>query len=105
MVLAVYQIHKVGIIHRDIKLENYLIKKDTITDELNIQLNDFGRACMYYPNEPPSKKIGTLSRMAPEVFLYTHYDAKIDCWTPIAQNFDSNNANVRFFGVSEPVSM
>jgi len=51
MTVAVYNMHKCGIIHRDIKLENLLVDKKT----LDIKFIDLGLSCM--PDEMLPNKI------------------------------------------------
>lgn len=79
MVESVAYCHKQNLIHRDIKLENFLIDA-TENGEPIVKLTDFGLACKYDPNDPPSQKCGSLSSVAPEVISADHYCPKIDCW-------------------------
>ena len=70
MLLSVEHIHRNGLIHRDIKAENFLIKIDSIENNkpvARVTLTDFGLACQYDESEPPTKYCGTLTSMAPEV--------------------------------------
>lgn len=74
---AVEYLHRMMIVHRDIKLENVLIKtKETC----EIKLADFGSSCFYSKNETLFGCYGTLSYTAPEVFL-SGYNEKIDIWS------------------------
>ena len=59
--------HKLGICHRDIKLENILV-----TDKFSPKLCDFGFATHNAPNL--SEYIGTLDHCAPEILLNKPYD-------------------------------
>ena len=53
MLLSVQHCHNKNILHRDIKLENFLM--GTSEDEqLVVKLADFGLACKYQPDKPPS---------------------------------------------------
>ena len=79
MVEAVAFCHSQNIIHRDIKFENFLIDATLCGDAL-IKLTDFGLACKYDPNDPPTRKCGSLSVVAPEVLTDDHYCPKVDCW-------------------------
>jgi len=45
MVRATVACHESNIIHRDIKLENFLVKSSPDGQELDIKLSDFGIAC------------------------------------------------------------
>lgn len=55
-----------GIIHRDIKSENILLKADG-----TIKLADFGLSINYL-EERPVTRAGTLDMMAPEVIPFTN---------------------------------
>lgn len=67
MVEAVAVCHRSNIIHRDIKLENFLVKSCAESDELDIRLSDFGIACKYSETCPPSAKKGSVAGVAPEI--------------------------------------
>lgn len=67
MAEAVAQCHKEGIIHRDIKLDNFLVDPTTNNLDIVVKLSDFGLACRYNPEKPPTKKCGSLVTIAPEV--------------------------------------
>jgi len=67
MVRATVACHESNIIHRDIKLENFLVKSSPDGQELDIKLSDFGIACKYNEMNPPSAKTGSLASVAPEV--------------------------------------
>ncbi|PNF27171.1 hypothetical protein B7P43_G07842 [Cryptotermes secundus] len=64
VVLALEQLHKIGVIYRDLKPENLLIDK-----EGHLILTDFGLSKKFMPNETPRtySYCGTLEYMAPEV--------------------------------------
>lgn len=42
MIEAVHYCHQIKIVHRDIKLENFLIDLDQETNTIQIKLTDFG---------------------------------------------------------------
>ena len=77
---AVDYCHDRLIIHRDIKLENILIKKPN-NDDFIIKLADFGIACKYEVDDEPSMRCGTAIAVAPEVVREVPYSTKIDCWS------------------------
>ncbi|KAH0790294.1 AGC family protein kinase [Histomonas meleagridis] len=76
LVLAIGYLHSIGIIHRDLKLENILIDEDGY-----LKLTDFGLAKEI--NEENSTAItfcGTHDYLAPEMLLAKEYDKTIDWW-------------------------
>ncbi|KAK9322158.1 kinase-like domain-containing protein [Lipomyces orientalis] len=76
--IALSFIHKAGIIHRDIKAANILIKNDG-----GVQLCDFGVAAQISANHPKrSTIVGTPYWMAPEVITEgATYNYKADIWS------------------------
>jgi calcium-dependent protein kinase len=77
MLLAVRYIHSHNIVHRDIKLENFLFEKP---DTDFIKLIDFGFSKVFKPNAHLHQSCGTMPYLAPEVFSgkYTH---QCDMWS------------------------
>lgn len=68
-------LHKKGIIHRDVKLENVLI-----SDQNVFKICDFGW-CSSSEEDNRNVVCGTYEYMAPEVVLEREYDDKIDVWS------------------------
>lgn len=81
MLLAVSHLHSKNIIHRDIKIDNFLIRYNKKLGEFDIKLADLGMACIYDPCNQPSIASGTLSTMAPEMLVRSNYNLKIDMWS------------------------
>ena len=81
MISSVNHIHNNQVIHRDIKLENFLVDEDQNNRNIMIKLIDFGLATVCDPKNKPTQKCGTLVTVAPEIFTGTHYDYKVDCWS------------------------
>lgn len=77
MLLALNYIHSHGIVHRDIKLENFLYDKEN-SDHL--KLIDFGFSKVWSPNTKMALSCGTLAYVAPEV-LGRSYTSKCDLWS------------------------
>ncbi|KAI1436787.1 putative serine/threonine protein kinase [Xylaria sp. CBS 124048] len=75
--IAVYWVHKQGIIHRDIKCANVLI-----TEVGDVQLCDFGVAGMIdNKSDKRTTFVGTLNWMAPELFdQNAQYGTEVDIW-------------------------
>lgn len=72
---AVAECHKHSIIHRDIKLENFVIGKDN-----NIKLIDFGLSIKVNPGDVIKRYVGTLDYLAPEIVIGSSYDHNVDIW-------------------------
>ncbi|KAF4659312.1 hypothetical protein FOL47_007625 [Perkinsus chesapeaki] len=81
--LGVAYLHQVGIVHRDLKLENCLFKTKDMRS--CVKLIDFGLAGLkpMYHDKPWLKDVlGTALYMAPEVISdNTYYDEKCDSWS------------------------
>ncbi len=75
---GVRDIHKQGLIHKDLKLLNVFIQSDG--DHPKIKIGDFGLACRLVGTEITGKKSGTLAFMAPEVILGHPFNQKVDIW-------------------------
>ena len=75
--VAIYWVHKQGIIHRDIKCANILV-----TDSGQVQLCDFGVAGIIESRfDKRSTVTGTLQWMAPELFdSQVSYGTEVDIW-------------------------
>lgn len=74
--IAVKYLHSKGIIHRDLKPENCLLDKNH-----RIKIADFGIAKLVPIDVALNHTaVGTLSYMAPEVYLHQPYDRTVDTW-------------------------
>jgi calcium-dependent protein kinase len=79
MLLALNYIHSHGIVHRDIKLENFVYDKK---GSGHLKLIDFGFSKMWDPSgqERMHNSLGTISYVAPEV-LGKSYTSQCDLWS------------------------
>merc|ERR1719155_170442 len=77
MLMALNYLHGHGIVHRDIKLENFMYENK---DSSALKLIDFGFSEIWSLSDPMMKKsVGTLDYAAPEV-ITKYYSNKCDMW-------------------------
>lgn len=78
MLSAVHYLHSNNIVHRDLKLENFLFEQQHMDSPL--VLIDFGLARRFEPGERMSQRVGSCYYTAPEVLL-GDYDHMCDVWS------------------------
>ncbi|CAJ1389464.1 unnamed protein product [Effrenium voratum] len=72
-------LHYFRVVHRDIKLENYM--RISTGEGAQLKLIDFGLACRMKPTrEPLCEMVGTVLTMAPEI-QSRRYNEKVDIWS------------------------
>jgi calcium-dependent protein kinase len=77
MLSSVRYIHNKGIIHRDLKLENFLFSDEDAKSEL--KMIDFGLSKHFQFGEIHHEAVGTPYTVAPEV-IRGSYDERCDVW-------------------------
>lgn len=78
MLSAVHYLHEHGIVHRDLKLENFLFEDHNANSPLI--LIDFGLSKHFTKDERLTQKVGSCYYTAPEV-LNGNYDFRCDIWS------------------------
>ncbi|KAJ7344437.1 hypothetical protein JRQ81_000387 [Phrynocephalus forsythii] len=84
---AIAYLHRKDIVHRDLKLENILVKSSDIDEEnemkLNIKVTDFGLAVQKMGGSESmfQSTCGTPTYMAPEVISAHDYSQQCDVWS------------------------
>ncbi|XP_046354075.1 testis-specific serine/threonine-protein kinase 3-like [Haliotis rufescens] len=78
IVSAVNYLHEIGVVHRDLKCENILIKKN-----MDIIISDFGFSRRFDQNNKPSKTFcGSAAYASPQLIKGTPYDPRQnDVWS------------------------
>ena len=79
MLKSIEHCHSHNIVHRDVKMENFLIDT-TEDDKIEVKLSDFGLACQFSPSNPPTAKCGSILAVAPEILSRKSYCHKVDVW-------------------------
>mmetsp|Transcript_13750 Transcript_13750/g.26161 ORF Transcript_13750/g.26161 Transcript_13750/m.26161 type:complete len:622 (-) Transcript_13750:75-1940(-) len=77
MLLAVAYLHAHSVVHRDLKLENFLYESQNTT---HLKLIDFGFAKFWEQGQKMSRSCGSLHYIAPEVLAHS-YTEKADMWS------------------------
>ena len=68
-----------GIIHRDLKLENILFENENA--DSNVKIADFGLSALQGPYQEVTDVLGTLHYTAPEIIARKPYDYSVDIWS------------------------
>lgn len=80
MLQSIRYLHHHGIVHRDIKLLNFLL--DSTTEETaNVKLIDFGMSTNFVKGTLLTEAWGTAEYIAPEMLTKQGYDEKCDVWS------------------------
>eukprot|EP01032_Pedospumella_encystans_P015723 gene15723-17969_t len=98
MLTAIAYCHANNVVHRDLKLENFLFENGSPQSEL--KLIDFGLSQYFKPKEIMHNSVGTPYYVAPEV-LEGNYDAKCDVWSIGVIAFMLLSGTPPFYGRSD----
>jgi len=77
MLIAIAHVHSVGVVHRDIKPDNFLSTSDGST----LKLCDFGLSKVLPPKALLTGMYGTAPYMSPEMVHGMGYDGRTDVWS------------------------
>ncbi|XP_071819296.1 uncharacterized protein [Apostichopus japonicus] len=106
VISAVQHLHNMGIMHRDLKVENLLLDEDR-----NIKLIDFGlssyhlptcealpvqSACSFYDRNMTATLCGSPAYAAPEIISQKSYSPKVDVWSIGVNTFAMLTATLPF---------
>jgi len=78
---GLHYLHSLGIVHRDIKLENIMIHQPTPNDPPVPKFIDFGLSTVLLHGESSTELYGTLAYCSPEIFLGLPYKHATDVWS------------------------
>ena len=76
---ALNYLHSKGIMHRDLKLENLILKQED--NDIDVKIVDFGLAAIINTTDWLFKRCGTPGYVAPEVLADEKYDQKVDVFS------------------------
>lgn len=78
---GVEYIHMMGVVHRDLKLENVLLSYNHETAEIIVKICDFGYSSHFMPSSTDSESMGSPHYCAPEVFFNIQKNpVLVDIW-------------------------
>ena len=95
MLRAVHYLHSIGIVHRDLKLENFMFEEKS--SQSSLILIDFGLSRKFEPGEKMNQRVGSCYYTAPEI-LKGEYDYRCDVWSLGVLCYMTLSGSPPFFG-------
>ena len=109
IVQAASYIHSVGLVHRDIKLENIMLTRPFSGHNSNerpiVKLIDFGCSRALYAGSKAESFVGSGYFAAPEIFLRLGHNSKVDMWSVGVVTFVCLSGKFPFRDISGPVGL
>src|SRR3990167_5776937 len=100
--LAISHLHSTGIIHRDIKPDNFLFKNKK--PDSPVKLIDFGLSKRSPPTGKLRTVLGTPFYVAPEILERKGYDKKVDVWSAGVMMYLILGADFPFRGETQAIT-
>jgi serine/threonine protein kinase len=77
--LGLQHLQKLGVAHRDIKLDNIMMTSDE--EDATPKFIDFGLSKVFYHGETSDDRYGTLAFCSPEVIMGKNHTFATDVWS------------------------